>query len=206
LLFSATALYSADAKPGTLTCVGLYSETSDGYISARVPGKGDWVAVKVGDVLAANAELKINVDRDWIELVPAGNPSAVFEIVGPDSGELVKKVADILKGKPKTVAFPKGTADRFLWMLYNLFSGGLLLGAIFMATDYTTSPVTKIVQVVFGIGCGLITVLIRYFGIYPEGVCYAVLIMNILVVLIDKVTLPRRFGVIFKLNFRGGAK
>lgn len=112
LLLSATTLYSAEAKPGTLICVGLYSETSDGYISARVPGKGDWVAVKVGDVLAANAELKINVDRDWIELIPAGNPNAVYEIAGPDSGELVKKIADILKGKPKTVAFPKGTAAK----------------------------------------------------------------------------------------------
>jgi hypothetical protein len=111
LSLSVAALYSADAKPGTLVCVGLYSETSDGYISSRIPGK-DWVPVKVGDVLAANAELRINVDRDWIELISAGNPNSVFELDGPDSGETIKKVADILKGKAKTVAFPKGTAAK----------------------------------------------------------------------------------------------
>ena len=111
LSLSMAALYSADAKPGTLVCVGLYSETSDGYISSRIPGK-DWVPVKVGDVLAANAELRINVDRDWIELIPAGNPNSVYELDGPNSGETIKKVADILKGKAKTVAFPKGTAAK----------------------------------------------------------------------------------------------
>jgi hypothetical protein len=110
LLFSATALYSADAKPGTLTCVGLYSETSDGYISARVAGKGDWVAVKVGDVIPAAAEIKINVDRDWVEFIAAGKPTVVYEITGPDKGELVMKVADVLKAKSRTVAFPKGSA------------------------------------------------------------------------------------------------
>jgi hypothetical protein len=111
-IFSAGTLYSADAKPGTLICVGLYSETSDGYISSRVAGKGEWVPVKVGDALAANAEIRINVDRDWIELIQAGNPTTVYEIDGPDSGEIIKKVPDILKGKSRTVAFPKGTAAK----------------------------------------------------------------------------------------------
>lgn len=81
------------------------------------------------------------------------------------------------------------------WMLYNVLGGGLLLGAIFMATDYSTSPVTPKGQVVFGIGCGLITLLIRYFGAYSEGVSYAILVMNTCVWLIDKAFLPRRFGV-----------
>jgi len=113
LLFSAEALFSADAKPGSMTCVGLYSETSDGYVCSRVAGKGEWVPVKVGDVLAANAEIKINVDRDWIELVPAGKPTAVYEVDGPQTGkEVVVKVADILKGKARTVSFPKGTAAK----------------------------------------------------------------------------------------------
>jgi hypothetical protein len=102
-------LSAADAKPGSLVCVGLYSETSDGYVSSRVGG-GQWVAVKVGDVLAPNAEVKMNVDRDWIELVPAGKPTTVFEIDGPQSGgDVVMKVVDILKGKSRTVVFPKGT-------------------------------------------------------------------------------------------------
>ena len=79
--------------------------------------------------------------------------------------------------------------------LYHLLSGGLLLGAIFMATDYTTSPVTKTGRVIFGIGCGLLTVLIRYFGSYSEGVSYSILIMNACVWIIDRYVRPRRFGV-----------
>ena len=82
------------------------------------------------------------------------------------------------------------------WMLYSIFGGGLFLGAIFMATDYTTSPVTKKGQVIFGIGCGLFTILIRYFGSYNEGVCYSIMVMNLLVPLIDKYTKPTRFGVV----------
>jgi hypothetical protein len=111
-LFSAEALYSADSKAGTMTCVGIYSETSDGYVSSRVAGKGDWVPVKIGDVLPANAEIRITVERDWIELIPSDKPNTVFEITGPASGELVKKVPDILKGKSRTVSFPKGTAAK----------------------------------------------------------------------------------------------
>ena len=81
------------------------------------------------------------------------------------------------------------------WMLYSLFSGGLMLGAIFMATDYATSPVTAKGQVIYGIGCGALTVLFRYFGLFPEGVTYAILLMNALVWIIDRYTAPRRFGV-----------
>ncbi len=78
--------------------------------------------------------------------------------------------------------------------LFQVLSGGLILGAFFMATDYTTSPITKKGQIIFGLGCGAITSLIRFWGGYPEGVCYSILIMNVLTPLIDKYTLPRRFG------------
>lgn len=81
------------------------------------------------------------------------------------------------------------------WMLYSLFSGGLMLGAIFMATDYATSPVTAKGQVIYGVGCGILTVLFRYFGLFPEGVTYAILLMNALVWIIDRYSAPRRFGV-----------
>lgn len=81
------------------------------------------------------------------------------------------------------------------WMLYSLFSGGLMLGAIFMATDYATSPVTAKGQIIYGIGCGILTVIFRYFGLFPEGVTYAILLMNALVWIIDRHTAPRRFGV-----------
>lgn len=78
--------------------------------------------------------------------------------------------------------------------LFHLLSGGLLLGAIFMATDYTTSPLTFKGRVVFGIGCGILTVLIRLFGSLPEGVSFSIIIMNILVPHIERLTRPRPFG------------
>ena len=81
------------------------------------------------------------------------------------------------------------------WMLYNVLSGGLMLGAIFMATDYATSPVTLNGQLLFGAGCGALTVLIRYFGGFPEGVSYAILIMNLCSWAIDKAFRRHQFGV-----------
>lgn len=96
-----------------------------------------------------------------------------------------------------TFVFPRG-CDRVDFMLANLLSGGIMLGAFFMATDYTTSPVTKWGKVVFGVGCGAITVFIRYFGAYPEGCSYAILVMNACVFLIEKVTMPRKYGYIPK--------
>ncbi len=89
---------------------------------------------------------------------------------------------------------PEGVSA-FEWMLREIFAGGLFLGAFFMATDYVTSPNSPKGEIIFGIGAGLIVVFIRYFGGYPEGVCYSILIMNICVWLIDKATMPKRFGV-----------
>ena len=93
-----------------------------------------------------------------------------------------------------TFLFPKAGSS-LDWMLYSIFGGGLMLGAFFMATDYATSPVTKKGQLIFGVGCGLFTVLIRYFGSYNEGVCYSIMVMNLFVPFIDKFTKPVRFGV-----------
>ena len=91
--------------------------------------------------------------------------------------------------------FPKAGSS-LEWMLYSIFGGGLMLGAFFMATDYATSPVTKKGQLIYGIGCGLFTVLIRYFGSYNEGVCYSIRVRNCCTALIDKYTKPTRFGVV----------
>ena len=93
-----------------------------------------------------------------------------------------------------TLVFAR-TGNPVQWMLYSLFSGGVMLGAIFMATDYATSPVTPVGQVIYGIGCGALTVFFRYNGLFPEGVTYAILLMNAFVWLIDRHTAPRRFGV-----------
>ena len=89
--------------------------------------------------------------------------------------------------------FPQGN-DRIAWMAAQICGGGLMLGALFMATDYVTSPVTKLGQIVYGIGCGVLTILIRYFGGYNEGVSYAILIMNCCVVLLDRIGRPVKFG------------
>lgn len=78
--------------------------------------------------------------------------------------------------------------------IYEIFIGGLILGAFFMATDYTTSPMTKKGQVIFALGCGILTSVIRIYGGYPEGVSYSILLMNLFVPLIDKYVTPRVFG------------
>ena len=94
-----------------------------------------------------------------------------------------------------TLVFSKTDAPMD-WMLYSLLSGGVMLGAIFMATDYATSPATPMGQIVYGIGCGALTVLFRYFGLFPEGVTYAILLMNAFVWFIDRLTPIRRFGTV----------
>jgi hypothetical protein len=109
-LFAASGLCFGQSKAGGLTCVGLYSETSDGQVSYR-SGAGAWIVIKVGDSVPATAQVKVNVDRDWVEFIAAGKPNAVYEITGPASGETVMKVADILKSKARAVAFPKGSTS-----------------------------------------------------------------------------------------------
>lgn len=93
-----------------------------------------------------------------------------------------------------SLVFAHGDAP-LMWMLYSLCGGGIMLGAIFMATDYTTSPVTPKGQIIYGIGAGVLTVLFRYKGLFPEGVTYAILLMNGAVWMIEQLTAPRRFGV-----------
>ena len=99
----------------------------------------------------------------------------------------------------RLIIFFIGTVFVLTWVLgenpvYQILSGGLMLGAIFMATDYVTSPVCKAGKVVFAIGCGLLTVLIRLYGSLPEGVSFAIVIMNILTPLIERVVRPIPFG------------
>jgi len=104
-----------------------------------------------------------------------------------------------------TFLFPKAGSS-LEWMLYSIFGGGLFLGAFFMATDYVTSPVTRKGQLIFGIGCGLFTVFIRYFGSYDEGVCYSIMVMNCCTPLIDKYVKPTRFGVVRSDGKEGAVK
>lgn len=78
-------------------------------------------------------------------------------------------------------------------MFFHLFAGGAMLGAFFCATDYVTSPTLPLGKIIFGIGCGLFTMLIRIFASYPEGVSFAILLMNILTPYIDQITEGRLF-------------
>ncbi len=84
--------------------------------------------------------------------------------------------------------------EQFIDPLFHLLTGGLMLGALFMATDMVTSPMTGKGMLIFGLGCGVITVLIRVFGAYPEGVSFSILIMNAFVPLIDRAFKPKKFG------------
>ena len=82
----------------------------------------------------------------------------------------------------------------FTGPVFNLLTGGVLLGAVFMATDYVTSPMSNVGGIIFGVGIGLITMLVRYFGAYPEGMSFAILIMNAVVPLINKWCHSKKFG------------
>ena len=112
LIVPALGFAAAAAPAKTMVCVGIYSETAAGSISYRI-GKANWIVVKVGDKIPMNAEIMVNVDRDWIELIQSDKPLQVYEIDGdPDGKVITKTVADILKMKPRAVAFPKGTKDK----------------------------------------------------------------------------------------------
>ena len=156
--------------------------------------------LKAGDMEALTAAYPIKDMAIGFISGSAGEVSALMLLIG-GVYLIVRKViswqtpvAYIATVAVVTFLFPRGN-DPMTFMLYNVLGGGLFLGAFFMATDYVTSPVTKKGQLIFGLGCGLITVFIRYFGSYPEGVCYSILIMNCCTWIIDKYTKPTRFGV-----------
>ena len=187
-----------------------------------LPGKENWVSIlSVTDAVTGSTPLSVDYMKSAEDTMAAVNQFSLSDMfignIGGCVGEvsaialliggiylLAKGViriripaAYILTVAVLTLIFsraPEGY-NVFLWMLREIFAGGLFLGAFFMATDYVTSPNTPKGEVIFGIGAGLLVVFIRYFGGYPEGVCYSILIMNICVWLIDKATLPKRFGV-----------
>ena len=96
-------------------------------------------------------------------------------------------------GTVGALAFVLGGFHYYCFM-FHILAGGLFLGAIFMATDYASSPMTPKGQLIMGVGAGILTILIRYFGAYPEGVSYSILLMNIATPLIDRFTVPKKFG------------
>ena len=188
-MFSWPVLMSTWVKPGLANAAGIFS-TADA-VTAATP--------------LANMHQGIMCEEPIMDLFLGtvggciGETSAIALLIG-FAYLLWRKVitARIPLAYIGTVAvitflFPMGN-DRIAWMAAQVFGGGLMLGAIFMATDYVTSPVTKLGQIVYGVGCGLLTVLIRYFGGYNEGVSYAILCMNCCVVLLDRIGRPVKFG------------
>lgn len=182
-----------------------------------LPGKANWASiVSAADAVTGSTPLSNDLMKNSI-LPDASLADMFIGNIGGCVGEvsaialLIGGIYMLAKGVIRiripaayiitvavlTLVFSRAPEDvnRVTWMLYEIFGGGLFLGAFFMATDYVTSPNTPKGEVIFGIGAGLLVVFIRYFGGYPEGVCYSILIMNICVWLIDKATLPHRFGV-----------
>ena len=189
------------ALAGRAALVACYASamTSWSKVDAAT-GATPMALLKAGDMEALTAAYPIKDMAIGFISGSAGEVSALMLLIG-GVYLIVRKViswqtpvAYIATVAVVTFLFPRGN-DPMTFMLYNVLGGGLFLGAFFMATDYVTSPVTKKGQLIFGLGCGLITVFIRYFGSYPEGVCYSILIMNCCTWIIDKYTKPTRFGV-----------
>ena len=188
-LFSWPVLMTRWVKPGFANAVGILS-TAD--------------AVTAATPLASMHQGTLCTESLWQLFVGTvggclGETSALAILIGL-AYMLVRKVitpripvAFLGTVAVLTFLFPQGN-PRITWMAAQLLSGGVLLGACFMATDYVTSPLTKLGQILFGVGCGLLTVMIRYFGGYPEGVSYAILVMNCCVVLLDRIGRPVKFG------------
>ncbi|WP_053957528.1 RnfABCDGE type electron transport complex subunit D [Inediibacterium massiliense] len=126
-----------------------------------------------------------------------GETSAILLILGGIylvyRGVITPKIPVIYIATVAVLTFIFGGFDA-QFMIYQIFAGGLMLGAIYMATDYASSPVTPKGQIIFALGCGLLTSVIRVYGGYPEGVSYSILLMNVAAPLIDKYTSPRVFG------------
>lgn len=188
-MFSYPALMTNWVKPGFANAAGLFN-TADAVTGATPlaqMGMGNLPEASVSQLFLGN--IGGCIGETSVLLLMLG----LLYLLARKIINLRIPVAFIGTVAVLTLLFPQGNPN-IQWMAAQLFSGGLFLGAIFMATDYVTSPVTKLGQVVFGIGCGVLTVVIRYFGGYPEGVSYAILIMNCCVVLLDRIGRPKKFG------------
>lgn len=145
-----------------------------------------------GTVLPSIADLLIGKTGGCI-----GETSALFLIIGGIylvyRKVITPRIPLVYIGTVAVLSLVFGGFD-ISYMIYQIFSGGLILGAIYMATDYASSPVTPKGQIIFALGCGIITSVIRFYGGYPEGVSYSILFMNVAAPIIDRYTNPRVFG------------
>ncbi len=178
LALSFTSRMSDFVKPfyyklGELDAVSTVTPLALGEGSAELPSYMDMFMGLHGGTIGETCSAALLIGLLYLLILRIINPVTPFIFVGTVA------VTTLLTGGDVT---------------YQVLSGGLLLGAIFMATDYATTPLTTKGKIIFGIGCGLITVVIRSFSSMAEGVSFAILLMNILTPYIDKLTAPRAFG------------
>lgn len=185
LMLSFTSYMTTWAEPFYYQNSGEIVTTSTPLVSEAAPQLSDLFFGTVGGCLGETCALALIIGGVFLVIMKIITPvtplcfiGTVFVLSLISTGDVVKATAAIL-------------------------SGGLMLGAIFMATDYATTPITTKGKIIFGIGCGLVTMLIRCFGTMPEGVSYSILIMNVLTPLIDRFTVPKAFGEVKK---NGGKK
>ncbi len=162
---------------GVTTATPLASLKSGEVISTELPSMVDMLLGKHGGCLGEVCSVALILGGIYLIVRKVISPAIPLSYIGTVA------VFMLLAGK--------GSLE---FTAYQLLSGGLLIGAIFMATDYTTSPVSFKGKIIFGIGCGLITAAIRIFGGYPEGVSFSIIIMNILVPHIERLTTAKPFG------------
>lgn len=167
-----------------------------------------WVAVKADAVTTATplGIIKEGLDVQMPSIMDTligsvggciGETSALLLLVGGAylvyKGVISIRIPGIYIGTVAVLTFILSGFD-LQFTIFNILAGGLILGAVFMATDYASSPITAKGQVIYAVGMGLLTTIIRFYGGYPEGVSYSILLMNVVAPLIDKYTQPRVFG------------
>ncbi|OPX89997.1 MAG: Electron transport complex protein RnfD [Pelotomaculum sp. PtaB.Bin104] len=179
-----------------------------------------WTAMTTkADVVSTATPLNILKQQGYAKLVETfGDAPSMYQamLIGTRNGSIGETSAILLilggiflifKGyiKWEMPVLMIGTVGLFTWMfgpaglftgdpIFHMLAGGLIIGAFFMATDMVTIPITRTGKIIFAVGAGLLTVLIRLKGGYPEGVCYSILLMNTLTPLIDRFVVPKKFG------------
>jgi len=181
-LFGAGADALSGATPLSMVKEGLASGLTAGQVIAQNPdlSYGQMLFARVGG--SAGEVSALALIAGFIYLL-------VRRVIKPTIPVVILGTVFVVSG-----IFWLSDASQFTDPVFNLLTGGLLLGSIFMATDYVTSPMSTSGQIVYAAGIGLLTVLIRYFGSYPEGMSFAILIMNATVPLLNKYMRPKRFG------------
>jgi electron transport complex protein RnfD len=191
------------ANPAIVGRIVLLVSFSTGMTNRAIPAKYRYVDALTSATPLALGEASVGMPYSYMDMF-MGN-------IGGSMGEVCKLAlligfAYLLIRRVITPTAPvafMGTVFLFALALgadplFHLLAGGVMLGAIFMATDYSTTPTTELGKLIFGIGCGIITVVIRLYAAYPEGVSFAILIMNILTPHIDSLTANKAFGGAYK--------